>query len=309
MIEAQGLTKRYGSKVAVDDVTFTVAPGRVTGFLGPNGAGKSTTMRAMLGLLRPDAGDVRYGGLRYRDLDVPMRRVGALLEAKSFHPGRTARNHLRMVAALSRVPYRRVDEVLELVGLAKVANRRAKGFSLGMAQRLGLATALLPDPEALILDEPTNGLDPKGITWLRGLLHQLAEEGRAILVSSHLLAEMAHTADHLVVIGRGRLIADAPVAEFVSAASGTSVLVRTAESDRLAGLVREAGGAADQAEPGALLVRGIPQEQVAEIAFRERVPIHELTTRAASLEEAFFEVTDSAVEFASTESASTKEVV
>ncbi len=299
-ITVTGVRKRYGATVAVDDLTFRVRPGRVTGFLGPNGAGKSTTMRTMLGLVRPDAGEVRYDGQRYQDLDAPMRRVGALLEAKSFHPGRTARNHLRMAATLCGVPYRRVDEVLELVGLAKVANRRPKGFSLGMAQRLGLATALLPDPEALILDEPTNGLDPKGITWLRGLLHQLAEDGRTVFLSSHLLAEMAQTADHLVVIGRGRLITEAPVAEFVSAASGTSVLVRTTEDDRLAGALTMVGAVVDRPEPHTLLVRGVPQEQVAEIAFREQLPLRELTTRAASLEEAFFEVTDGAAEFTST---------
>src|SRR6266540_1816182 len=266
-ITVTGVRKRYGATVAVDDLTFRVRPGRVTGFLGPNGAGKSTTMRTMLGLVRPDAGEVRYDGQRYQDLGAPMRRVGALLEAKGFHPGRTARNHLRMAATLCGVPYRRVDEVLDLVGLAKVANRRPKGFSLGMAQRLGLATALLPDPEALILDEPTNGLDPKGITWLRGLLHQLAEDGRTVFLSSHLLAEMAQTADHLVVIGRGRLITEAVV---------------------------------DRPEPHTLLVRGVPQEQVAVIAFREQLPLRELTTRAASLEEAFFEVTDGAAEFTST---------
>ena len=242
MIEVRALTKRFGTKVAVDDLSFQVAPGRVTGFLGPNGAGKSTTMRLILGLDRADGGTATIDGQAYRDLPDPLRTVGALLEARSVHTGRSARNHLLFLAQTQGLPARRVDEMLEMVGLTDVASKRAGGFSLGMSQRLGIAAALLGDPRVLLLDEPVNGLDPEGVLWVRNLMKHLAGQGRTILVSSHLMNEMAVTADHLVVIGRGRLIADASTSEVIARGTEKSVRVRTPDPDRLAGLIEAEGG-------------------------------------------------------------------
>src|SRR5580698_8455222 len=237
MIEARGLVKRYGSTTAVDHLSFDVRPGTVTGFLGPNGAGKSTTMRMILGLDRPDAGTGRINGKNYHELRWPLHEVGALLEAKAFHPGRSARAHLTALAASNGIPRRRVNDVLEITGMSKAAERRAGKFSLGMAQRLGIAAALLGDPAVLILDEPVNGLDPEGIRWIRGLLKSLASEGRTVFLSSHLMSEMAQTADHIIVLGRGKIIADAPVGEILALAAGNSVRVRTPDADRFANLL------------------------------------------------------------------------
>ncbi len=289
-----GLTKRYGSKVAVDNLSFRVAPGQVTGFLGPNGAGKSTAMRLMLGLDN-GGGRTTFDGRTFRQLPDPARQVGVLLEAKAFHPTRTARNHLRMLAAPSRIPDKRVDEVLELVGLASVAGKKPKGYSLGMAQRLGLAAALLGEPRVLILDEPANGLDPHGINWMRGLLRNYAESGRTVLVSSHLLAEMAQMADHLIVIGRGRLISDSPTAEFTARARST-VVVRTPKADQLAEVLRKEGATVSVDGPEALSIAGMEQPQVGELAFGAGVVLHGLSTHVASLEEAFLEATSEAQE-------------
>jgi len=299
VIEASALSKRYGDKLAVDDLSFLVRPGQVTGFLGPNGAGKSTTMRLMLGLDN-GSGRTTFDGRPYRDLPDPTRHVGALLEAKAFHPTRSARNHLRMLAAPSRIPDRRVDEVLELVGLSSVARKGPKGFSLGMGQRLGLAAALLGDPAVLILDEPANGLDPQGINWLRGFLQSYVAQGRTVLVSSHLLAEMAQMADHLVVIGRGRLITDAPTAEFVSRSALNAVTVRSPEAGRLAALLAEQGATVAPEPDGTLAVTGLEQAHIGELAFGAGVVLHELATRVATLEEAFLEATADAQEYQST---------
>ncbi|HMC69821.1 MAG TPA: ABC transporter ATP-binding protein, partial [Mycobacteriales bacterium] len=241
MIEAVGLTKRYGDKVAVDDLSFAVQPGTVTGFLGPNGAGKSTTFRCILGLDRPTSGRVTVNGRSYRDIAAPLHEVGALLEARSVHPGRSARNHLRMLAATHGIASRRVDQVLDMVGIEDVADRRVGGFSLGMGQRLGVAVALLGDPQVLLLDEPVNGLDPEGIRWIRQLLRDLASEGRTIFVSSHLMSEMAQTAEHVIVIGRGKLIADASIEQIVSGASGARVRVRTPRRDELVAVLTAEG--------------------------------------------------------------------
>jgi len=297
-IEARGLTKRYGSKLAVDDLSFTVQPGRVTGFLGPNGAGKSSTMRLLLGLDRPDSGAATIAGKRYRDLRDPLRQVGALLEAQAAHKGRSARNHLMCLAQTQGLPRRRVDEVIAITGLLPAARKRARGLSLGMAQRLGIAAALLGDPAVLLLDEPVNGLDPEGVLWIRNLMRQLASEGRTVLVSSHLMNEMAVTADHLIVIGRGRLLADCPAAEFIERHSERQVLVRTPEAARLAELVAAEGG---QARPegggGGLTVTGVAAPRVAELAAQARIVVHELTPRRASLEKAFLELTAGSQEF------------
>jgi ABC-2 type transport system ATP-binding protein len=299
VIEATGLGKRFGDRRAVDNLSFTVQPGVVTGFLGPNGAGKSTTMRLMLGLDHGD-GVTRFDGQRYRDIASPMRRVGVLLEAKAFHPTRTARNHLRMLAAANQIPDSRVDEVLALVGLESVARKKPKSFSLGMGQRLGLAAALLGEPDILMLDEPANGLDPQGITWLRDFLKAYAAHGRTVLASSHLLAEMELMADHLIVIGRGRLLADTAIADFVARSSHTSIVVRSPEAARLAELLTARGATVVAEADGRLSLTGPTQEQVGDLAFAERVPLHELTTRTATLEEAFLEATAGAQEFEST---------
>jgi ABC-2 type transport system ATP-binding protein len=297
MIEARGLTKDYGSTRAVDDLTFEVRPGIVTGFLGPNGAGKSTTMRLMVGLDAPTAGDVTVNGKRYRDFRAPLHEVGAVLEARSVHGGRSAYNHLLALAQTHGIPKRRVSELIDLVGLHAVATKRAGQFSLGMGQRLGIAAALLGDPSTLLLDEPVNGLDPEGIQWIRNLLKSLAGEGRTIFVSSHLMSEMALTADHLIVIGRGRLIADASVEDVVRKASGDVVRVRTPDATRLRELVTGPSVSVTSPEPGVLEVSGLTSDQLGDLAFEHRVVLYELTPLQASLEEAFMELTRGEVEF------------
>src|SRR5215216_2741251 len=271
MIEARGLTKRYGDKVAVDDLSFTVQPGRVTGFLGPNGAGKSTTMRMILGLDAPTRGSVTVNGRPYREHAAPLREVGALLDARSVHPARSAYNHLRSLAQTSGIPRSRVDEVVEVVGLAGVARKRAGGFSLGMGQRLGIAAALLGDPRTVILDEPVNGLDTEGIRWIRSLLRGLAAEGRTVFVSSHLMSEMALTAQHLIVIGRGRLIADTGVEEFIARAAPGVVRARSTDPEALAALLRSRDVAVSEDGDGALAVSGVSTDQVGRASCRERV--------------------------------------
>jgi ABC-2 type transport system ATP-binding protein len=297
MIEAKNLTKRYGDKTVVDDLSFTVEPGRVTGFLGPNGAGKSTTMRLLLGLDRPDAGEATVNGVPYRELDRPLSVVGALLEARAVHTGRSAFHHLLCLAQTQGIGRRRVEEVIEQVGLASVAHKRAGGFSLGMGQRLGIAAALLGDPAALVLDEPVNGLDPEGIVWIRNLMKSLAAEGRAVFVSSHLMNEMAVTADHLIVIGRGRLVADCSTEEFIERSTERSVLVRTPDGTQLAGLLRREGATVTRTAEGDLDVTGIEAPRIAELAAADGLVLHELTTRRGSLEEAFMELTRDAVEY------------
>jgi ABC-2 type transport system ATP-binding protein len=296
MIEARSLTKRYGQTAAVSDLSFTIRPGMVTGFLGPNGAGKTTTMRMILGLDYPTAGTVTIGGRPYAQLDWPMREVGALLEARAVHGGRSARSHLLSLAQTNNISRRRVDEVLGIVGLSDVAGKRSKGFSLGMSQRLGIAAALLGDPQILMFDEPVNGLDPEGILWIRSLMRALAGQGRTVLVSSHLMAEMEHTADHLVVIGRGRLIADCSMADFIARSSGQAILVRTPQRDQLATAIVAAGGTATVAGDE-LAVRGLAEEQVAEIAFVNGVRVHRLAPSRVSLEQAFMELTADSVEY------------
>ncbi|MFD9521837.1 ABC transporter ATP-binding protein [Streptomyces sp. NPDC059979] len=297
MIEAKNLTKRYGDKTAVNDLSFTVEPGRVTGFLGPNGAGKSTTMRLLLGLDRPDGGKATINGVAYRDLPQPMRVAGALLEARAVHTGRSAYDHLLCLAQTQGFGKRRVQEVIDQVGLASVARKRAGGFSLGMGQRLGIAAALLGDPAALILDEPVNGLDPEGILWIRNLMKSLASEGRAVFVSSHLMNEMAVTADHLIVIGRGRLVADCSTQEFIEASTEQSVLVKTPDRARLAELLKAEGATVTDAEDGDLDVVGLEAPRIAELAAAGGLVLHELSTRRGSLEEAFMELTKDAVEY------------
>jgi ABC-2 type transport system ATP-binding protein len=308
-IEVHDLTKRFGDKVAVDHLSFSVAPGRVTGFLGPNGAGKSTTMRLILGLDRPQSGTATIGGRAYAQLGKPLETVGALLEARSVHTGRSARNHLLYLAQTQGLPARRVDEVLDLVGLRAVARKRAGGFSLGMSQRLGIAVAMLGDPRVLLLDEPANGLDPEGIRWIRTLMQGLASEGRTILVSSHLMSEMALTAEHLIVIGRGKLIADSSTQEFIQRSSEHSVLVRTPDGERLRELIVGAGGtvqpeeARNGSEPPAaegvasLVVTGMQAPRIGELAASSSVVLYELTPQQASLEEAFMELTADSVEY------------
>ena len=302
MIEAQSLTKRYGDKVAVDDLSFSVEPGKITGFLGPNGAGKTTTMRLILGLDRPTKGTVTVHGKDFRELAQPMREVGALLDAKAVHGGRSAYNHLLCLAQTNNLPARRVNEVLDLVGLSEVARKRSKGFSLGMGQRLGIAGALLGDPAILMFDEPVNGLDPEGILWIRNLMKALAAEGRTVFVSSHLMSEMENTADHLLVIGRGRLIADCTVAEFIARNSVQTVRVRTPQGDVLRSAVTMAGGHVADAPDGAFVVQGLALDQLGDLAFERGIRLHELAQAHASLEQAFMELTASSVEFhASTE--------
>ncbi|HSV40722.1 MAG TPA: ATP-binding cassette domain-containing protein [Nocardioidaceae bacterium] len=296
VIQARGLGKSYGGKPAVTDLSFDVHPGSVTGFLGPNGAGKSTTMRLMLGLDN-GAGTTTFDGKPFIALDHPMRHVGALLEAKPFHPTRKARNHLRMLAAANRIPVSRVDEVLEQLGLTPVSKKKPKTFSLGMGQRLGLAAALLGDPHTLILDEPANGLDPQGIQWMRELLKGLAASGRSVLVSSHLLSEMALMADHLVVIGRGKLIASGPIEDFIKGASKNSVIVRSPQVTDLAELLHRKGLTVTVLEPGTISVAGIEAAAVGDLAFESSIRIHELSNQQATLEEAFLEATGFAEEF------------
>jgi ABC-2 type transport system ATP-binding protein len=297
MIEVRGLTKRYGDKTAVDSLSFAIEPGRVTGFLGPNGAGKTTTMRCILGLDYADEGTVIVDGKIYRDLAYPMREVGALLEAKAVHGGRSAYNHLLCLAQTNSLPKRRVGEVLELVGLTEVAGKRSKGFSLGMSQRLGIAATLLGDPKVLMFDEPVNGLDPEGILWIRNLMKALAAEGRTVFVSSHLMSEMENTADHLIVIGRGKLIADCTMKEFVARASGAAVRVRTPSTDQFVRAITAKGATTLTDDDGAIEVRGMSAEQLGDLAFGEGIRLHELTTVRASLEEAFMELTADSVEY------------
>jgi ABC-2 type transport system ATP-binding protein len=310
MIEVRGLTKQYGDKIAVNDLSFDVEAGHVTGFLGPNGAGKTTTMRLILGLDYPNAGTVMIHGKQYAGLAYPMREVGALIDAKAVHGGRSAYNHLLCLAQTNNLPRRRVGEVLELVGLSDVARKRTKGFSLGMGQRLGIAATLLGDPAVLMFDEPVNGLDPEGILWIRNLMKALASEGRTVFVSSHLMSEMENTADHLIVIGRGSLLADCTMEEFIARSSGQTVRVRTPQSDVLAKAVSEttrpqtpAAGAttitptATAEADGSLTVHGLTAAQVGDLAFDHGVRLHELTVVRASLEAAFMELTADSVEY------------
>ena len=297
MIEARGLTKDYGEKRAVDDLSFDVRPGIVTGFLGPNGSGKSTTMRLVLGLDRPTKGRVTVNGKLYAQHPAPLHEVGALLEARSVHTGRSARNHLRVLAQTQGIPRSRVEELIDMVGLHDVANKRAGKFSLGMGQRLGIACALLGDPHTVMLDEPVNGLDPEGIQWIRGLLRGLAAEGRTVFVSSHLMSEMSLTADHLIVIGRGKLIADTSVDDFVAAASKKLVHVRSPQSSALQGVLSGLGGTIVELEGGMLEVGGVTAEQVGEAAAANGLVLHELTPHLASLEEAFMDLTRGELEF------------
>ncbi|MFG3581194.1 ABC transporter ATP-binding protein [Micromonospora chersina] len=300
MIEVTGLSKRYGDKLAVDSLTFQVRPGVVTGFLGPNGAGKSTTMRMILGLDAPTAGTATVNGRRYADHPAPLREIGALLEAKAVHTGRSARNHLLALGATHGIGRRRVDEVIDTVGLHEVAGKRAGGFSLGMGQRLGIAAALLGDPRVVMLDEPVNGLDPDGIRWIRGLLKGLAAEGRTVFVSSHLMSEMAQTAEHLIVVGRGRLIADVALAEFTRRASRTTVRVRSPQAAALRDVLAGPTVAITGGEPGLLEVTGLTREQVGDRAAAAGLTLHELSATEASLEEAFMTMTRDAVEYAGT---------
>jgi ABC-2 type transport system ATP-binding protein len=307
MIEVRDLTKAFGDKVAVDHLSFAVEPGRVTGFLGPNGAGKSTTMRLILGLDHQSTGTATIDGKRYDQLADPLRTVGALLEAKSVHTGRSARNHLLFLAQTQGLPASRVDEMLDFVGLREVARKRAGGYSLGMSQRLGVAAALLGDPRVLLLDEPVNGLDPEGVLWIRNLMKHLAGQGKTVLVSSHLMNEMAVTADHLIVIGRGQLLADAPTEEVIARGSGQSVRVRTPDADKLTALITGAGGSvvpggsgtpveADDQAP-VLTVTGLPAPRIGELAASASIVLYELTPQLATLEEAFLELTSDSLEF------------
>ena len=296
MIEIRNLTKTYGAVTAVDDLTVTIRPGKVTGFLGPNGAGKSTTMRAIVGLDRPDAGDVLIGGRRYADDPAPLHTVGALLDARAFHPGRSARTHLQALAATNGIGRHRVEEVLDVVGLRDVAHRRAGGFSLGMGQRLGIAAALLGDPEVVLLDEPVNGLDPDGVVWIRDLLRRLAREGRTVFVSSHLMSEMALTADHLVLLGRGRLLADVSLAELTARADGR-VLVRSPQPAELTRLLAAPGVTVTRAGPEQLAVVGRTSAEIARAALAAGVLLTELTPVHASLEDAYLAMTHADVEF------------
>ncbi|RDI29613.1 ABC transporter ATP-binding protein [Lentzea flaviverrucosa] len=297
MIEAIGLTKRYGRTVAVDDLSFTVHPGRVTGFLGPNGAGKSTTMRMVLGLDRPTAGRVLIDGKPYTELHRPLQTVGALLDAKWVHPNRSARAHLRWLAKSNNLPNSRVDAVLEAVGLTQVAGKNAGGFSLGMSQRLGIAAALLGDPKVLLFDEPVNGLDPEGILWIRTFMQNLAAEGRTVLVSSHLLSEMAVTASELIVIGRGKLITQSTTQEFIDSATGNTVLVRSPQLSKLGPLLVDKGFTVRDGADGALSVSGATSDQIGDIAAANGVVLHELSPQRGSLEEAFMQLTGDAVEY------------
>ncbi|MGI5458044.1 ABC transporter ATP-binding protein [Streptomyces sp. CA-249302] len=297
MIELAGLTKRYGEKVAVNNLTFTVRPGIVTGFLGPNGAGKSTTMRMLLGLDRPTTGDVRIDGKHYDHLKDPLKYIGALLDAKAMHGGRSAYNHLLCLAQSNGIPKSRVAEVLDTVGLTAVAKKKAKGFSLGMGQRLGIAGALLGDPRILMFDEPVNGLDPEGIHWIRNLMKSLAAQGRTVFVSSHLMSEMALTADHLVVIGQGRLLADTSMADFIEQNSRSYVRIRTPQRERLLDVLHEAGVTVVESGSGALEVDGGKAERIGELAAQHQIVLHELSPQQASLEEAFMQLTAESVEY------------
>ncbi|MFI0445621.1 ABC transporter ATP-binding protein [Actinomadura sp. 6N118] len=304
MIEVDNLSKRYGDKLAVDSLSFTVKPGVVTGFLGPNGAGKSTTMRMIIGLDRPSSGHVRVNGRPYARHTAPLQEVGALLEAKAVHPGRSAYNHLLALAASNGIGKQRVDEVIDMVGLAEVARKRAGGFSLGMGQRLGIASALLGDPQTVMLDEPVNGLDPEGVLWIRNLLKNLAEDGRTVFVSSHLMSEMALIAEDLIVIGRGRLLSAGPISDFIGRASSRSVRVRSPHAAHLRGLLMGDGVTVTGGEAGLLEVTGLEAAEIGERAAGAGLVLHELAVREASLEEAFMELTRDAVEYQATTSVS-----
>jgi ABC-2 type transport system ATP-binding protein len=299
MIEATSLTKRYGAKTAVDSIDFAVRPGQVTGFLGPNGAGKSTTMRMIVGLDRPSAGRVLVNGKPYAEHKAPLREVGALLDAKAVHTGRSARNHLRAIAATHSIPRRRVDEVIDLTGLHSVAGKRVGGFSLGMGQRLGLAAALLGDPATLILDEPVNGLDPEGVLWVRGFVRQFAAQGRTVLLSSHLMSEMALTADHIIVLGKGRVIANATVAEIVGS-THTFVRVRSPRVDEVARRLTQPDVTVTSVDADVIEVRGLPADVIGDAALSIGVALHELTTVQGSLEEAYMNLTRDEVEYRTT---------
>jgi ABC-2 type transport system ATP-binding protein len=296
MITVENLTKRYGSTVAVNDLSFEVKPGVVTGFLGPNGSGKSTTMRTILGLDNPTSGRVSINGKTYRHINAPLHEIGALLDAKALNPTRSARNHLRALAAANNIPYSRVDEVLEFVGLAAVAKKRAGSFSLGMSQRLGIAAALLGDPQILLFDEPVNGLDPEGIRWIREFFRTLANEGRTVFVSSHLMSEMALTADQIIVIGRGHLITTGSVSDLTASVAG-SVLVRSADNARLAEALRGAGARVEDGTSDALVVNDLDATRVGQIALSAGVALSELSPQRASLEEVFMELTADSVEY------------
>ena len=297
MIEAHELTKRYGDKLAVDRLSFAVRPGVVTGFLGPNGAGKSTTMRMIMGLDAPNNGDVKVNGRHYHDLPWPLHEVGALLEAKAIHPGRSAHAHLQMLAEMNHIARKRVSEVLEIVGLTSVAGRRAGKFSLGMGQRLGIAAALLGDPEVLLFDEPVNGLDPDGIRWVRNLLKGLAREGRTVFVSSHLMSEMALTADEVIIVGKGRLITQLPTSELLAQSSQRFVRVRSPAMAQLQTVLDREGAATTIEDDGSLSVRGLDEVAIGELASTIPVVLHELAPQSASLEEAYMELTEDSVEF------------
>ncbi|MFD3482347.1 ATP-binding cassette domain-containing protein [Streptomyces sp. NPDC058665] len=297
MIEVEGLTKRFGKKIAVDHLSFQVRPGVVTGFLGPNGAGKSTTMRMMLDLDIPTGGSVRIDGKHYRDLEEPVKYIGALLDAKAMHGGRSAYNNLLCLAQSNRIPVRRVNEVLDTVGLTAVAKQKSKGFSLGMGQRLGIAAALLGDPEILMFDEPVNGLDPEGIHWIRNLMKTLAGQGRTIFVSSHLMSEMSLTAEHLIVIGQGKLLANTSMADFIHENSRSFVRVRTPQREQLLDALSEGGFTVVEAEDGTLEIDGSSSEQIGELAARQQVVLHELSSQRASLEDAFMQMTAESVEY------------
>jgi ABC-2 type transport system ATP-binding protein len=297
MIEVERLSKRFGPVTAVDDLSFTVRPGRVTGFLGPNGAGKTTTMRIILGLAAPTSGRALVGGRRYDGLIRPLRELGSLLDASALHAGRTAWAHLWSIAQANGITRQRVTEVLGLTGLESVARRRVGGFSLGMKQRLGIAAALLGDPPVLMFDEPVNGLDPEGIHWIRGFFRELAADGRTVLVSSHLMSEMAQTADHLVIIGRGRLIADVPTAELIESSARRDVLVRSPQAAELAELIAQRGGTVTRQEDGALVVTGLDAAVIGDLAAGDGIAVHALVPRQASLEDAYLELTGELTEY------------
>ena len=297
MIQVRNLTKRFGPTLAVHNLSFDVQPGVVTGFLGPNGAGKTTTLRLVLGLARPDQGTATIDGVGYQELRAPLSHVGALLDAKAYHPGRKARDHLLALAQAGHIPTARVDEMLELVGLTAVAHRRAGTFSLGMAQRLGIAAALLGDPRVLLFDEPVNGLDPEGIVWARTLMQALAAQGRTVFVSSHLMSEMALTATRVIVIGRGQLIADSTVEELIKKSSGAVVRLKTPKSELVVPRLEAAGATVKPGEDGAVTVTGLSASAVGDIAFEAGAPVHELSPVEASLEEAFMELTQGNFEF------------
>jgi len=305
MIQATNLTKRYGEKLAVDDLTISVEPGRVTGFLGPNGAGKSTTMRLIMGLDHPTSGSVTVNGLPYAQHKSPLHEVGALLDAKAANPGRTARNHLRIMAATQGIPAKRADELLETTGLTSVANKAVGTFSLGMNQRLGIAVALLGDPKTLILDEPVNGLDAEGVLWVRNLVKQQAADGKTVFLSSHLMSEMELVADHLVILGRGRLLAEKPMTQFITESSGVSTRVASPQASAIADAARHAGFTVKPAEAGALVVNA-PADQIGEMAAAQGWVLHELTPQQMSLEDAYLKLTEGAVEYAGHEPATTK---